>query len=786
MNMEAVKQTFLVESRGLLESMEHALLDLEKDYKDEENLNAIFRAAHTVKGSAGMFGYSAIVEFTHVLENFLEKVRKGEFELNDEWSGVLLGCHDHILALVELHAENDNPEVPAELKEKGDALLEKINDGIKASSASSASENSGAADSTNDNRAEGSSSVASSKEATEKQETEEQATETPSAKEHVDAVKNEYWHISLHPRKDVFRHGLDPLSFINYLEEIGSIKELVTIVDFVPDIEELESESSYLGFEINFQSEKDYETIEQVFDFLLDDCFLSIQSPHASLQNYVDMIATSPLSRERLLETLIGMNVLTQEEIEALNTIKEEQKKEDTDMLETDTVALATDTVSTQKQEQKEPQAILKKEVNTLEKTGESVPVKKPENGTDASRFQNIVQRYIRIDANKLDTLINQVGELVITSANVRQLAEQSNNKNLVEATSIMNRLVEDVRDISMNIRMVQIGETFRKFERVVHDLSREMSKKIHLRILGGETELDKTVVEKISDPLIHLIRNAADHGIDSSEKRKAKGKPEEGFITLNAYHDTGNIVIEVSDDGEGLNKEKILKKAIDSGLVEENQALSEKEIFNLVFKAGFSTADKITNVSGRGVGMDVVMRNVESLRGSVDIESEEGKGTTVRIHLPLTLAIIDGFLVRVGKAAYVLPLDMVLECIDMSSEHRIRREGGNFINLRGEVLPFLDLRNFFKLEDGEDVDESSQSIIVVNYAKQKAGLVVDELFGEFQTVIKPLGKIFSNLQGISGATILGTGEVALILDVPRLIGSAVQLRKEEQAAKKG
>lgn len=750
MSLEEVKQTFLLESRSLLEAMEHALLDLERDFTDEENLNALFRAAHTIKGSGGMFGYSGIVEFTHVLENFLDKVRKGKIQLNSDWTATLLQCHDHILSLVEFYIEHENEELSEKMTEDGQKLLDVLNQSLDANQ--STSQNGSSEEETTDDSDDDLSQEMQDINLEKQQE--ETSLEQPSEDASEEKKGNPFWHISLRFKEDVFRHGMDPLSFVHYLGEMGTIENVMTVVDSVPIIDNLNAESCFLGFEISLQSDKDKESIEQVFEFLLDDTLLTVLPPYAPLSLYLKMVEKWPEDFSRGVEMLLEMEVLDKDDIKSLKKMAEEKLTSAN-------------------------RAVKAKQEEIAQKTASD---DKKNAGQEVGKYQNVVQRYIRIDANKLDTLINQVGELVITSSNVRQLSEQSGIKNLTEATSMMNRLVEDIRDISMNIRMVQIGETFRKFERVVHDLSREMNKKISLDIRGGETELDKTVVEKISDPLIHLIRNAIDHGIDTAENRIEAGKPETGKIILNAYHDTGNIVVEVSDDGNGLNTGKILAKALSLGLVHENQNLNEKEIHSLIFEAGFSTAEKVTNVSGRGVGMDVVRRNVESLRGSIDVESVSGEGTTIRVYLPLTLAIIDGFLAKVGKAAYVLPLDMVLECIDLSEEHRIGREGGNFINLRGEVLPFLNLREFFNLKDDEEeIDEENQSIIVVNYARQKAGLVVDELFGEFQTVIKPLGKIFRNLQGISGATILGTGEVALILDVPRLISSASKIQRREK-----
>jgi two-component system chemotaxis sensor kinase CheA len=322
---------------------------------------------------------------------------------------------------------------------------------------------------------------------------------------------------------------------------------------------------------------------------------------------------------------------------------------------------------------------------------------------------------------------------------------------------------------------MVQIGDTFNRFHRVVRDTSREMGKEIELTIRGAETELDKTVVEKIGDPLMHLVRNAMDHGIESAEVRQARGKPAVGQLGLYAFHDSGSIVIEVSDDGGGLPKEKIRQKAIAKGLISASQQLSEQEVANLIFEPGFSTAEKITNISGRGVGMDVVRSNIRALRGSVEVHSEEGVGSRFIIRLPLTLAIIDGFLVGVEKSSYVIPLEMVVECMELH-EAAVDR---NYLNLRGEVLPFVRLRELFE-EPGEK--PKRENVVVVKSGSQKAGIVVDVLHGEFQTVIKPLGALFRHLRGIAGSTILGSGDVALILDVQALTHLAANAEERSLA----
>jgi len=371
----------------------------------------------------------------------------------------------------------------------------------------------------------------------------------------------------------------------------------------------------------------------------------------------------------------------------------------------------------------------------------------------------------IRVDAEKIDQLINQIGEMVIANANVVQQSIDLKNSELIESVSIVSRMLEDVRESAMQIRMVQIGETFNRFKRIVMDLSKKLGKDIELVIKGAETELDKTVTEKITDPLVHIIRNAIDHGIEMPADRGSKNA--KGTLTLNAYHDAGTVVIEITDDGKGLDEEMLYRKAIEKGLIEEGSHLNQQEIYKLILEPGFSTAPAVTDLSGRGVGMDVVKRNIEALRGNIEIKSRIGEGTSFIIRLPLTLAIIDGFLVKVGETFYVIPLDMVVECIELSDREREEMHGNNYINLRGTILPLLNVGDLF---DEKKTADARANIVVVHYAGRRYGFIVDELFGEFQTVIKPLGKIFADLHGISGSTILGSGKVALILDVPMLV----------------
>ncbi|HEV7814475.1 MAG TPA: chemotaxis protein CheA [Janthinobacterium sp.] len=703
MNLDQVLQTFIAESRELLEEMENALLAVAQAEEQGELINAIFRAAHTIKGSAGMFGLEHIVEFTHVLESVLDKARDGQLALADPLIVLLLSCCDHIAALVDAVAAG-SMQADGALLQAGAPLTVQLH-GYLGSEA-----HAGAA--------------------------------LALAAQQADPVQRiaglegdqDHWHISLRFGPDVMRNGMDPLSFIRYLGQLGTIRAIVTLPDALPAAQEMDPESCYLGFEIAFKSEADKAAIENVFEFVRDDCRIRILAPNSRIAEYLNLIQELPEESARLGDMLVRCGSITAQELaDALAT--QQGSKPGAERI--GTILVGQGTVRPVVVEA----ALAKQKQLSEQKVQEN--------------------RSIRVDADKLDHLINLVGELIIAGASANLIARRAQIAELLECTSTLSGLVEEVRDSALQLRMVKIGATFNRFQRVVHDVSREIGKDIRLAVSGEDTELDKTVVEKIADPLTHLVRNSIDHGIEPADVRLARGKPAQGCVTLNAYHDSGAIVIEVSDDGGGLKRERILAKAIERGLVEPGRSLSDKEIYGLIFEPGFSTAEQITNLSGRGVGMDVVKRNIIALRGSVDINSEEGVGTTVTVRLPLTLAIINGFQVGLGKSVFVIPMDMVEECVEFHAE-----PGRDYIDLRGQVLPFVRLRDLFAVDGAAGRRES---IVVVRYGARKAGLVVDNLLGEFQTVIKPLGKVFNHVKCISGSSILGSGEVALILDIAAL-----------------
>ncbi len=546
------------------------------------------------------------------------------------------------------------------------------------------------------------------------------------------------WHISVRFAPDVLRHGMDPLSFLRYLRTLGEVVGVATLLDAMPAAADMDPQSCYVGLEIELHTTVGRRELEEAFEYVRAGSTLHILGPDPALDAYAALAAVLPEGEDRAVACLAAGGAASAADLRQA--------------LRRDAAPLAPAPAG-------ELAAVAQ---------GRGAPPPRPGRPATGRAAE---KHFVRVDAFKLDELIDLVGELMISSAGVSLGARRSGEADLREAAAQLGRLVEEVRDRSLALRMVPIGETFSRFHRVVHDLGRTLGKDVELAIGGADAELDKSMVEKLGDPLLHLVRNALDHGIEPAARRVAAGKPARGRILLDAWHESGHIVIEVADDGAGLDTRKILERARDVGLVEAGQALSERQIQQLVMEPGFSTADEVTSVSGRGVGMDVVKRNIEALRGTVSIDSIPGAGTRVALRLPLTLAIIEGFQVEVGRSAYVIPLEMVVECLELPAAERQAVCARGYLNLRGEVLPLLRLRDVFGVGGQTGRREN---IVVVQHGQRRAGFVVDALLGESQTVIKPLGKLFERLAGISGSTILGSGEVALILDIQALVEQAI------------
>ena len=680
-DMAQFHQVFFEESFEGLDIMETGLLNLDMGDVDAEDINTIFRAAHSIKGGSGTFGFTAVSDFTHVMETLLDEMRDGRRQVTQPAVDVLLGsvdCLKEMLTAIQGEQEVDVARV-AEYKK---ALEVELNGG----------------------------------------ESEQAVTDEPSEpstiESNTDNVTNgkNIWRIAFSPHTNLLKTGNDP---VRMFRELGLLGELTTTVDFqgVPDFYDLDPEECHLSWELELISDVPESDINDIFDWVEDECDLAIQRINSEVETDT-------------------------------SAFTEEQVKEETPLSSP-------------------------KEVKTESSKKDIAPAEKPIKKV-AAKSAAKTSSSIRVDTAKIDTLINMVGELVITQSMLSLVGEQFEMNKLDQLKNGLSQLDRHTRELQesvMNIRMLPISFVFSRFPRLVHDLSSKLDKKIELVMVGEHTEVDKTVVELLSDPLVHLVRNSLDHGIEMPADRVAAGKPETGTITLEAYHRGGNIVIEVKDDGKGLNKDVLRTKAIEKGLIDEDANLSDKQTYELIFMAGFSTAEKLTDVSGRGVGMDVVRRNIQSLGGNIEIISELGKGSTIAIHLPLTLAIMDGQSIAVGDERFIIPLGSIIESINIKESmiNRVAGRGETF-RLRDEYLPIIRMHEIFDVKTAQATKLTEGLVVVVDGQGMRCGLFIDDLLGQQQVVIKSLEANYRKVEGVSGATILGDGSVALILDIPGLV----------------
>ena len=722
LDLDASRGIFFTEARQLLAEVESHVLQLEQNPHDTEVLNAAFRAAHTIKGSAGVFGLMVITHFVHDLETVLDRVRNAEIGFDANMSTLVLECRDHISELVDcIEAGGSAEHVSPDMASSQTGLTARLKAYLLQEDAPPP--------------------AATAKLAVE-------PAEAPNS--------NQTWHVSVRLGRSTLCDGFDPAPIFSYMDSYGNVQAVIPVLDALPSFADLDPEACYLGFELRFETDKGLAGVEDAFEFLTEESTVRILPHDCTPEQWDTLVHALPEGPERAQELLMQAGFMRPVEI-PLDIVTPAQ-------LEQQSLSAGTDAVT----------------LPALPAGNDSGGVANNPAKTKSAGKATPISSFIRVPSDKLDALINLVGELVIANAGTVEQAKHLNHAAMLESTSAVAGLIEEIRDGALGLRMVQIGETFQRFQRVVRDTAMGLGKQIQLEISGEDTELDKSVVEKIGDPLLHLVRNALDHGLETPEERSAAGKPATGKLQLNAYHDSGHIVIEVKDDGRGLAREKILKKAIEKGIVSPEQLLTDAEVNMLIFAPGFSTADKVTDISGRGVGMDVVKRNIEALRGSVQVRSVVGQGCTFEIRLPLTLAIIDGFMIGVGGSVYVIPLSYVRECLELSADALGTEDRMDLhYDLRGEFLPCVRLRKVFHPRAARPKREN---IIVVSFGGMTAGIVADQLHGESQTVIKPLGNLFEQNKAISGATIMGNGDVALILDVPKLINevSSISTRTAE------
>jgi len=538
------------------------------------------------------------------------------------------------------------------------------------------------------------------------------------------------WRIRFAPPTNLFLSGTNPAALLEELCEMGE-HHVIMHAREIPALSALNPEHCLVWWDIILTTARNEDEIRDVFIFVEEDSELTIQMV-GSCQ------AIDDESYKLIGQILVEKNDITKDALERI-------------LLERKPIGQLLSEAGLVSHSQVEAALIEQQEVKRLRQT--TTPA--------AAESQT---SSIRVPAQKLDYLVDLVGELVTAQARLTQFASEQNDTRLQAISEEIERLSDELRDNTLGIRMLPIGSTFSRFKRMVRDLSQELGKRIVLETHGEDTELDKTVIERLADPLVHLIRNSIDHGIESPEIRTARGKNPEGRIEISAEHSGGEVLIRIIDDGAGIDPERIRAKAVEKGLIAHDSLISDKDTLMLIFAPGFSTAEKITNVSGRGVGMDVVKRNIDALRGRVSLESVTGQGTTVSVRIPLTLAIIDGLQVQVGDSYFIMPLSAVEECVELI---RKDKERATFINLRGQMVPYVSLRASFDIPGQVPAIEQ---VVVCNSQGSRIGIVVDRVIGEHQTVIKSLGKVYQDVEGISGATIKGDGSLALILDIAALV----------------
>ncbi len=697
-DMDQFKSTYIQEANELLEDMEERLLNLDQTNVDIEDINAIFRCAHSIKGGGGAFGFTRLVGFTHILEFLLDGLRTHEMEISSDIVDALLKSVDVVKALV-LAAKN-NVEAPAGFE---DELLGNLKAIVGAKGAAG-------------KKLEDAPKMAEAK---------VEAPKSSSEKTYT---------INFKPNRELFASGNEPVYIIRELQRAAKL-EVEIDHSQVPDIYDLDVEDCYLKWNIHATTTEDISVMKEAFEFVEDECKLTISEGTLSAKSF-----SSPL------EDAGGAFGLF-EEPKAANPLEDSGGA----------FGLFED-----------PAPIVAAAAAQAE-----APKPAPAAVAAAAPQKDEAATSIRVDISKVDRMVNMVGELVITQAMIMQRLKdvpQQYLEGLMQGVNELSRHTREMQEAVMAVRMQPVKTVFSRMPRIVRDLSRKLNKQIRLEMKGENTEIDKTVIERLSDPLTHMIRNSLDHGIEMPDARVAKGKPAEGVIYLSADNSGGRIIIEISDDGNGINRERVLSKAKEKGVVAPDAQLTPEEIDHLIFAAGFSTAEKVTDVSGRGVGMDVVNRNIKDLGGEIQMINYPGHGSKFIISLPLTLAILDGMVIQVGAEKYIIPISNIIEtmCLKSTDIQRVK-SGSDVINVRGEFLPVVYLNKIFNVPNAE-VDPNKVIIVLVETGRDKMGVIVNDLLGQQQVVIKNLEENADHVNGVSGATILGDGNVSLILDVAQIL----------------
>ena len=695
-SLDQLKQTFFDECAEALQQTESGLAEIRDGLGTDDTINAVFRAVHSVKGGAGIFGFDGLVGFAHVFETVLDAVRGNKLATSPDVVDVLLAANDVLSDLITMSRSDE--AIPKDYGTSQRAALE----ALLGHSGGEAKDEGPAEDFAD---------------------LDFMPVRSDAFEDAAPEGGMRSFQLVFRPKPEMLRRANEPLYIIRELRKLGEL-ELVAETDRLPPLSEIEADRPYIGWTGTLRTEASREQVAEVFDFVSDDCEIEIVALDVPAETGPDSTAAAP-------------------------------------------APLAGDVAPPPPERTSE--LLPEVAAPTL------APAAAPEPAEPAPRNSapKAVATTMRVELEKIDRVVNMVGELVIAQAMLGQIVHGLPEETSSRLAQVLEEVIHHTRELKdsvMSMRAQSIGAVFQRMPRLVRELASKTGKKVRLEMHGENTEVDRSIIERLGDPLTHIIRNSIDHGIETPAARLAAGKSEEGTVRLLADHRGGRIIIEVSDDGGGIDPDRVLKKARERGLVSADSVLSEDEINNLIFMPGFSTAETISDISGRGVGMDVVRRNIQDVGGRISIKSERGRGMTLTLALPLTLAVMDGMVIKVGPETYVLPMSAIVECLrPPASEMHNLLGGRSMLQLRGNLVPLVRLGDLLDVGSAPAVSDERVVIIADAGDGSRFGMIVDELCGHQQVVVKSLEESYGAVPGVAGATILGNGRVALILDVEKL-----------------
>ncbi len=713
--MDELSANFVNEANELLESLEEALLKLENNPEDEEQINTAFRVMHSLKGTGSMFGFDELSAFTHEMENLYDLVRSGKRKVNK----TLIDFTFKSIDLIRLLLEKPNA---SETQSQKQALLEELSAKFQAAEPAP---------------------VPASK----------QTSRIPSHKTKTPAPLTT-WYIRFEPHRNILQNGTRPLYLLDELAEAGRMKAFLH-TEKLPDFKHLITDDVYVWWDLLLVSEKNENFIKDVFIFVEDESRIIIKKVCDN-----DLLSVPGIEEEmKKLKLAKGIDDKKLEQIARIIPESEPAAGQPPD-----------EPVPQEEKKEAPPEepAKTEKAVKTKEPVaaGQSHPV--PEHAVEHPALQDTV----RVSSAKLDELLDIISEVVTTQARLMHYSSNHEDPELEDITEAYEKLSRQLRENALYMRLIPIYTILIRFKRLVRDLSGQLGKEVVLKTTGTETELDKSMIEKLYDPLMHIIRNSIDHGIEPAEERIKAGKDPKGLVSIDTSYSGANVRIKVSDDGRGMDDDELRKTAIEKGLLRPDSEISHKELLQLIFHPGFTTSEQVSNISGRGVGMDVVKKNIEELRGSIEVDTQKGKGTSITISLPLTLSIIDGLLIYVGKNRYILPVNQVKRVYPVTRKE-IQKALNQVIAKDDKQIPFVDLVKEF---GEEHFDSDEMYLVVVEYGKNEMGFVIHHIVGKYQAVIKPLSRLAQKQEIFSGASILGDGEIALVIDTNKMINTFINL----------